>query len=52
MTKEELLKLIETLKLEEIKSIRIEYYIENNYGPYDNRKPTVLTLNGKGEYND
>jgi hypothetical protein len=49
MSKEELLNLIETLKLTEIKSITIEYYTENNYGPYDNRTTTVLTINGKGE---
>ena len=32
MKKEELIKLLETLELEEIKSLKIVYYIEKHYG--------------------
>lgn len=49
MNKEELIKLIETLNLEEIKSIKIVYYTEKNYGMYDNRVPITLAINEKGE---
>ena len=45
MNKEELIKLIETLNLEEIKSLKIVYYTEKNYVMYDNRKEVVLTIN-------
>ena len=49
MKKEELIKLLETLKLEEIKSLKLVYYTEKNYGVYDNRETTTLTINDKGE---
>ena len=49
MKKEELIKLIETLKLEEIKSLKIVYYTEKNYSMYDNRKTTILTINEEGK---
>lgn len=49
MNKEELIKLLETLKLEEVKSLKIVYYAEKNYGMYDNRKATILIINEKGE---
>lgn len=45
MTKEELIKLLETLNLEEIKSLKIIYYTEKNYSVYDNRQTTTLTIN-------
>ena len=47
MSKEELIKLLETLKLEEIKMLKIVYYTEKNYGVYDNRKTMTLTINDK-----
>ena len=49
MNKEELIKLLETLELEEIKSLKIVYYTEKHYGMYDNRETTTLTINEKGE---
>lgn len=49
MKKEELIKLLETLELEEIKSLKIVYYTEKHYGMYDDRKTTTLTINDKGE---
>ena len=49
MKKEELIKLIETLKLEEIKSLKLVYYTERNYGMCDTRQTTTLTINDKGE---
>ena len=49
MKKEELIKLLEALKLEEIKSLKIVYYTEKNYSVYDNRETTTLTINEKGE---
>lgn len=49
MKKEELIKLLETLELEEIKSLKIIYYKEKYYGTYDNREETILTINEKGE---
>ena len=49
MSKEELIKLLETLKLEEIKLLKIVYYTEKHYGVYDNRETTTLTINEKGE---
>lgn len=49
MKKEELIKLLKTLKLEEIKSLKIVYYTEKHYGMYDNRETTTLTINEKGE---
>ena len=45
MKKEELIKLLETLELEEIKSLKIVYYVEKHYGMYDSRKTTTLTIN-------
>ena len=45
MNKKELIKLLETLNLEEIKSLKIVYYTEKNYGVYDNRQTTTLTIN-------
>ena len=49
MKKEELIKLLETLELEEIKSLKIVYYTEKHYGMYDSRETTTLTINDKGE---
>lgn len=49
MKKEELIKLLEALKLEEIKSLKIVYYTEKNYGMYNNRETTILSINDKGE---
>ena len=49
MKKEELIKLLETLELEEIKSLKIVYYTEKHFGTYDNRETTTLTINEKGE---
>lgn len=49
MKKEELIKLLENLDLEEIKSLKIVYYTEKNYGMYDNRKTNTLTINDEGE---
>ena len=45
MNKEELIKLIETLNIEEIKSLEIVYYTEKYYGMYDNRKEVTLIIN-------
>ena len=46
MTKEELLKLLETLEIKEIKSIEIEFYKEKYYGiGYDNRELTKISIN-------
>ena len=45
MNKDELIKLLETLEIEEIKALEIEYYTERNYGVYDNRKPMTLKIN-------
>ncbi len=47
MSKEELIKLLGTLKLEEIKSLKIVYYTEKQYGMCDNRETTTLTINEK-----
>lgn len=49
MKKEDLIKLLEALELEEIKSLKIVYYTEKNYGMYDNRETTTLTINERGE---
>lgn len=49
MKKKELIKLLETLELEEIKSLKIVYYTEKNYLMTDNRETTTLTINEKGE---
>lgn len=49
MSKEELIKLLETLEWKEIKFLKIVYYTEKKYGVYDNRKTTTLTINEKGE---
>ena len=45
MTKEEVIKLLEALPLEEIKSLKIVYYTEKHYGMYDNRETNTLTIN-------
>lgn len=47
MKKEELIELLKTLKIEEIKSLKIEYYSENYCGPYDDRKIKTITINDK-----
>lgn len=47
MKKEELIKLLETLELEEVKSLKIVYYTEKHYGMYDSREATTLTINEK-----
>lgn len=44
MTKEELIKLLETLNIEEIKTLEIEYYTEKSYG-YNNRETTTIKIN-------
>lgn len=49
MKKEELIKLLETLNIEEIKSLKIVYYIEKRYGMYYYIETTTLTINEKGE---
>lgn len=49
MKKEELIKLLETLELEEIKSLKIVYYTEKHYGMYDSRKTTIITINDEGD---
>ena len=49
MKKEELIKLLETLELEEIKSLKLVYYTERNYGMCDTRQTNTLTINDKGE---
>lgn len=49
MTKEELIKLIETLDIETIASLEIEYYTEKQYGFYDNREIKKIRFNNKGE---
>ena len=49
MKKEELIKLLETLNIEEIKSLKIVYYIEKPYGMYYTTETTTLTINEKGE---
>ena len=46
MNKEEILKLLEGLEIEEIKSLEIEFYKEKYYGiGYDNRGLTKITIN-------
>lgn len=52
MKKEDLIKLIETLEIEEIKSLKLVYYKEKYYGVYDNRDKTIITINDKGESDD
>ena len=49
MKKEEIIKMLETLELDEIKSLKIVYYKEKHYGMYDNREETILTINEKGD---
>jgi hypothetical protein len=49
MEKEDLIKLIETLEIAEVKSLKLVYYKERNYGGYDNRDLTTITINDKGE---
>ena len=49
MKKEELIKLLETLELAEIKSLKLVYYTEKNYMMYDSRKTNTLTINDEGE---
>ena len=38
-----------SVKLEEIKSLKLVYYTERNYGMFDTRQTTTLTINDKGE---
>lgn len=45
MKREEVIKLLEVLTLEEIKSLKIVYYTEKHYGYSDNRKTNTLTIN-------
>ena len=46
MTKEELIKLLETLEIKEVKLLEIEFYKEKNYGMgIDNREITKITIN-------
>ena len=46
MNKEELINLLETLDIKELKSLEIEFYKEKNYGMgIDNREITKLTIN-------
>ena len=49
MKKEDLIKLIETLEIEEVKSLKLVYYKEIKFGNYDNRDTTTITINDKGE---
>lgn len=49
MNKEDLIKIIEALEIEEIKSLELTYYKERKYGAYDNRDLTTITINDKGE---
>ena len=49
MTKEELIKLIESMSIEEIKKIVIIYFKEKNYNMYDNRKQYKISV---GENNE
>lgn len=44
MKKEEIIKLLETLHIEEVKTLEIEYYTEKCYG-FDNRKTTSIKIN-------
>ena len=44
MKKEELIKLLETLNIEEIITLEIEYYTEKYYG-FDNRETTTIKIN-------
>lgn len=45
MKREEVIKLLEALPLEEIKSLKIVYYTEKDYGFSDNRETNTLTIN-------
>ena len=45
MDKEELIKFLETLDIEEIKTLEIEYYTERYYGGFDNRETTTIKIN-------
>lgn len=47
MSKDELIELIQTLKLEELLMLKIVYYKDKNYGFSDNRTETILTINGE-----
>lgn len=49
MNKEEIIKIIESLSIEEIKNIVIIYYKEKTYGMYQNRKEYKISV---GEDND
>lgn len=46
MNKEELIKLIESLKMEDIVIVEITYYDEKSYGTYQNRKKKTITFTG------
>lgn len=45
MKREEVIKLLEALTIEEIKSLKIVYYAEKNYSSYDTRTTNTLTIN-------
>lgn len=47
ITKEELLKIIETMEMEEIVEVQIIYYKEKNYTMYDKRTKQTLELKGE-----
>lgn len=49
MTKEELIKLIESMPIEEIKKIVIIYFKTKNYAMYDSRKEYKISV---GEDNE
>lgn len=51
MNKEELIKFIESLKIEEIKKIVIIYFKEKDYGFYPNRKEYKISVGEKNESN-
>ena len=52
MTKEELIKLIETLEISEVKSLKLIYYKEKNYSIYDDRNLTIITIDDKEKNNE
>lgn len=52
MNKEELIKFIESLKIEEIKKVVIIYFKEKDYGYYsNNRKEYKISVGEKSESN-
>lgn len=51
MKKEELIKLIESLSIEEIKKIVIIYFKEKSYGMYSNRKEYKISVGEDNESN-